>query len=63
MTPVPYLEGAWVNNFRNGLHTRQGSMEVANEWIKPRQHKNDAHLIQALMESDQVAMNKLCSLL
>eukprot|EP00957_Ditylum_brightwellii_P014083 1062309-Ditylum_brightwellii.AAC.1 len=36
-----------------------GSIELTDEWTKPRQHKNDVHLMQAFMESDQVAMNKL----
>eukprot|EP00957_Ditylum_brightwellii_P079381 6035527-Ditylum_brightwellii.AAC.1 len=45
-TPIPHLEGSWVNIFRDKLNTIKGTLEIQDEWIRPIQRDNDSYLLQ-----------------
>eukprot|EP00957_Ditylum_brightwellii_P082420 6266665-Ditylum_brightwellii.AAC.1 len=47
-------ERAWLKNFRDGLHTIGGILEVMEEWKQPIQQAGDKHLMQEFMESHAV---------
>eukprot|EP00957_Ditylum_brightwellii_P077267 5872003-Ditylum_brightwellii.AAC.1 len=32
---IPHLKGTWVNNFRDGLNTIKGTIELDNDWVRP----------------------------
>eukprot|EP00957_Ditylum_brightwellii_P180530 13751793-Ditylum_brightwellii.AAC.1 len=32
MGDIPHMEGTWLKNFRDGLHTIGGTLEVMEEW-------------------------------
>eukprot|EP00957_Ditylum_brightwellii_P164114 12495562-Ditylum_brightwellii.AAC.1 len=51
---IPYLEGAWLKNFRDRLHTIKGTIKLAQGWIRLPQRENDMHLMQIFIESDLV---------
>eukprot|EP00957_Ditylum_brightwellii_P019077 1436073-Ditylum_brightwellii.AAC.1 len=29
---IPHIKGTWVNNFRDGLNTIKGTIELDNDW-------------------------------
>eukprot|EP00957_Ditylum_brightwellii_P159403 12133881-Ditylum_brightwellii.AAC.1 len=56
---IPHIEGAWLKNFRDGLHTIGGTLEVMEEWKQPIQWAGDKHLMQEFMESHAVGNKDL----
>eukprot|EP00957_Ditylum_brightwellii_P132032 10067169-Ditylum_brightwellii.AAC.1 len=51
ITPIPHLEGSWVNNFRDELNTIKGTLEMQDKWICPIQREHDSHLMQNVAPS------------
>eukprot|EP00957_Ditylum_brightwellii_P057202 4334467-Ditylum_brightwellii.AAC.2 len=51
---IPHLEGTWLKNFRNGLHTIGRTIELEHDWIRPPIQQHDKHVMQLFLESSAI---------
>eukprot|EP00957_Ditylum_brightwellii_P100377 7651052-Ditylum_brightwellii.AAC.1 len=50
-TPLPHIEGKWVNNLRDGLQHINGKILLCTHTLTPIQQENDNHIMDIFRQS------------
>ncbi len=60
--PLPYLESSWLRHIRDGLWQISGAIYIPNLRVEPLQRKNDAYIMEALLQDQSLTQMQLHSL-
>eukprot|EP00957_Ditylum_brightwellii_P105676 8058655-Ditylum_brightwellii.AAC.1 len=51
---LPYLEGGWISNIRDGLITINAELKTTEPWITAPQQEHNQHLMEILCQDTQL---------
>eukprot|EP00957_Ditylum_brightwellii_P036101 2734846-Ditylum_brightwellii.AAC.1 len=56
---LPYLEGGWIPNLRDGLIAINAELRITRPWLVLLQRENDKHIMDSLRDGNHISDNQL----